>query len=822
MTCSGCEAKVKYLLESVDGVESAEISKDTSTATIKMSRHISASALQAALGGKESRYQIFEPGTKPFHGDNQSQQERHIHHPGAQYYCPMHCEGDKIYDKPGSCPVCGMNLEKVPQLSRSSAYTCPMHPEVVSDTPGTCPICGMDLVPSAAPDDDDGHYRQLLKKFYIAAGFTIPILFIAMTEMFSRGLLMNLLNQTTSNWIQLGLSIPVIYVTWMFFGRAWNSVRTRNLNMFTLIGLGTGVAFLYSMIALLVPDMFPADFRHNGATYVYFEAVAVILTLVLLGQLLEARAHSRTNSAIKALLNLVPATANQIIDGMEKQVPVEHIHVGDILRVKPGEKIPVDGIIIEGEGSIDESMITGEPIPSDKKTGDRITAGTINSTTSFLMKAEKVGSETLLAHIIKMVNDASRSRAPIQSLVDKVAAIFVPVVVIISILTFIAWIVFGSEHRYVYAFTNAIAVLIIACPCALGLATPMSIMVGVGRGAQAGILIKNAEALESLRKVDTLIVDKTGTLTEGKPSMEELQPAEGVDPTELLMLISSLNSSSEHPLAKAVVRYAVENKVTLKPVGNFISVTGKGVKGVVNDKEILLGNIKLLEIEHISVPAYLAEKAAIRQQQGKTVSFVVVDKVAAGFITISDRIKSESKDVVERLRRDGIAVVMLTGDNPQTAAAVASELNLSGFDAEMLPEDKLNKVKELQEKGKIVAMAGDGINDAPALAAANVGIAMGTGTDVAIESAEITLVRGDLSGIGKAFMLSRKVLQNIKQNLFFAFVYNILGIPIAAGVLYPFTGTLLSPMIAGAAMSISSVSVIVNSLRLKNVDLRIR
>ncbi|HEX9980908.1 MAG TPA: heavy metal translocating P-type ATPase [Flavobacterium sp.] len=824
MTCSGCEAKVKYLLEATPGVTSAEVSKDTSTAIITMNNHIETTTLQDILGGTGSRYKIFAPGSTPHlhHKEHQHHPQSHHqkHEDGSQYYCPMHCEGDKIYDKPGSCPVCGMNLEKVLHLKRPSAkFGCPMHPEVESDQPGSCPICGMDLVLMNAADEDDENYKSLLGKFYIASAFSLPILFIAMAEMFSKGLLTGITSQTNWNWIQLFLCLPVIYVTRMFFERAWFSLKSRKLNMFTLIGLGTGVAFAYSIIALVFPDAFPHDFRHNGAAYVYFEAVAVILALVLLGQLLEARAHSRTNSAIKALLNLVPETANQIIDGQEIKVPVENIHAGDFLRVKPGERIPVDGYITEGEANIDESMISGEPIPVDKKTGDKVTSGTINSVSSFIMKAEKVGTETLLSRIIQMVNDASRSRAPIQKLVDKVAGYFVPIVIAIAILTFLSWVLLGGEHRFVYGLTNAISVLIIACPCALGLATPMSVMVGIGRGAQAGVLIKNAEALENLRKVDTLIVDKTGTLTQGKPSLEEIEPTENFNREELLWLAASLNNASEHPLAKAVVRHAQEKQVRLSAVSNFTSMTGKGVKGNVDGKEILLGNIKLLIQESITIPQSLQDKAAKKQQQGKTVSFIAVDKIAAGFITISDKIKKESKETVQKLLHDGISVIMLTGDNPYTAKAVASELKLSSYEAEMLPEDKLNKIRELQQQGKVVAMAGDGINDAPALAQANVGIAMGTGTDVAIESAAVTLVHGDLSGIGKAFTLSRKVMRNIKQNLFFAFFYNVLGIPIAAGILYPFMETLLSPMIAGAAMSISSVSVILNSLRLRALKL---
>lgn len=739
-----------------------------------------------------------------------------------KYYCPMHCEGDKVYDKPGNCPVCGMNLEKVPAAPKKVQYTCPMHPEIIKDAPGSCPICGMDLIPMQPVEDDENKtYNDLLKKFKIAVLFTLPVLIIAMSDMIPDNPLLKIMQQLIWNWIQFALSIPVVfYATWMFFKRALTSIVTWNLNMFTLIGIGSGVAFIFSVIAMLFPGLFPAQFKTaSGTVFVYFEATTVILTLILLGQLLEAKAHSRTSGAIKALLKLVPSEAILLINGDEKIIPIDEIKKGDKLRIKPGEKIPVDGKLLQGIATIDEAMITGEPVPVDKKEGDSVIAGTINTTTSFVMEAEKVGAETLLSHIIQMVNDASRSKAPIQKLADKISKYFVPVVVIIAALTFISWVLFGPEPKYVYAFANAIAVLIIACPCALGLATPMSVMVGVGRGAQSGVLIKNAEALEKMNKIDTLIIDKTGTITEGKPSVEKIVAIENFNEDDLLQKISSLNKQSEHPLAAAVVKYASEKKLSFSDVKDFKTVAGKGVTGTVDGATIALGNKKLMEEINTAISESLAEQVQQEQAIGKTVSYISVNGTAAGYITITDKIKSTSKAAIEELLKNKIEVIMLTGDNASTAKAVADELNLTGFKAEYLPEDKLNEIKRLQKEGKVVAMAGDGINDAPALAQADVGIGMGTGTDVAIESAAITLVKGDLQGIVKAEKLSKAVMKNIKQNLFFAFIYNVIGVPVAAGILFPFFGILLSPMIAAAAMSISSVSVIGNSLRLRNLKL---
>ena len=632
-----------------------------------------------------------------------------------QYYCPMHCEGDKLYDKPGNCPVCGMNLEKIPTLStKKIEYTCPMHPEIIRDTSGSCPICGMDLVPKEPSENEENKtYRELLKKFKVAVVFTVPILIIAMSDLFPINPLLKIMSQGKWNWIQFALSIPVVlYATWMFFQRAWKSIITWNLNMFTLIGIGTGVAFIFSVVAMLFPDIFPQQFKtESGTVFVYFEATTVILTLVLLGQVLEARAHSRTSGAIKELLKLVPAEATLLVNGEEKIISIDDIKKENLLRIKPGEKIPVDGKVVEGESSIDESMITGEPIPVDKKVDDKVTSGTINTTKSFVMEAEKVGAETLLSHIIKMVNDASRSKAPIQKLADKISKYFVPVVVGISILTFIAWVMFGPEPRYVYGFVNAIAVLIIACPCALGLATPMSVMVGVGRGAQSGVLIKNAEALEKMNKIDTLIIDKTGTLTEGKPSVEKVIAEPGLSEDDLLQKIASLNKYSEHPLAEAIVKYGKEKKVSFSDVKDFEAIAGKGVTGTVDGKRLALGNKKLMLEINSTISENLGAQVNNEQKSGKTVSYISIDGVAVGYITITDKIKNTSKEAIESLLKNHIEVMMLTGDNASTAKAVAEELNLTGFKSEYLPEDKLKEIQRLQSEGKKVAMAGDGIND---------------------------------------------------------------------------------------------------------------
>lgn len=823
MTCDGCRNHVEETLSKVKGVSNVEVDLERAEAIIEMEQHVPISLLQEALKNDGGSYSIHNLGEHHHHSERKKQEKIKSKGTGT-FYCPMHCEGDKTYDQPGNCPVCGMDLVEEQNLSTLAGekWTCPMHPEIVKDEAGDCPICGMDLVPMQ-PDlsVEEKNYKKLLKKFWIAIIFTLPIFFIAMSEMITNNPLYNLMDQKYWNWVQFVLSIPVVfYATWMFFERAYRSIITWKLNMFTLIGIGAGIAWLFSVVGMFFPDIFPQDFKsESGAVHVYFEAATVILTLVLLGQLLEARAHGQTNSAVKELLKLAPNKATKVVEDEEIEVSISEIELKDILKVKPGEKIPVDGVITEGGSSIDESMITGEPIPVTKKIGDKISSGTINGNQSFLMKAEKIGKDTLLSQIIQMVNDAGRSRAPIQNLADKVSGYFVPVVVLISVITFIVWAIWGPEPAYVYAMVNAIAVLIIACPCALGLATPMSVMVGVGKGARNGVLIKNAEALEKMDKVTTLIIDKTGTITEGKPSVEKVGSFNNkMSESEVLQYIVSLNANSEHPLADATVKFGKENKAdTLKTTG-FNAVTGKGVEGSIGGKDVALGNPKMMEQANASMTAEVEEEAKKYQQQGKTVSFLAVDKVVVGYVVIGDKIKETSATAIKELQEKGIDVIMLTGDNHNTAQAIASELHLTSFKAGVLPEDKLKEVERLQEKGKIVAMAGDGINDAPALAKSDVGIAMGTGTDVAIESAMITLVKGDLQGIVKAKHLSHAVMKNIKQNLFLAFIYNILGIPIAAGVLFPVFGILLSPMIAALAMSFSSVSVIVNALRLRSVN----
>lgn len=822
MNCNGCREHVEKALKDVSGVITVTVDLHKAEAEIEMDSHISLETFQEALKKSGGNYGIHMPGTG--HSNNNAKKKEKPASPGTGiYYCPMHCEGEKKYDKPGNCPVCGMDLVEQPSVKKGTRYTCPMHPEIISDQPGSCPICGMDLVPMESHDiEEDITYRRLLHKFKVAVVFTVPVFLIAMSEMIHNNPLMKIMDWQYWNWVQMALSVPVVfYAAWMFFERAWRSVKTWNLNMFTLIGIGSGIAWIFSVTALLFPHLFPDQFiSHTGTVYVYFEATTVILTLVLLGQLLEARAHGKTNTAIKELLKLAPNKATKIINGTELTVALDSIEKGDLLRVKPGEKIPVDGIIKEGESTIDESMISGEPIPVDKKTGDAVISGTINGNKTFIMLAEKVGSETLLSRIIEMVNTASRSKAPIQNLADKISGYFVPVVVGISVITFIIWAIFGSEHAYVYALVNAIAVLIIACPCALGLATPMSVMVGVGKGAQSGILIRNAESLEKMNSVNTIIIDKTGTVTEGKPSVEKIVSlVPGVSEDEILQKIISLNSSSEHPLALATMQYGESKKIEILPVSDFEAVSGKGVKGILKGSYITLGNEKLMEENKVIIPIDLKEQINSEQKLGKTVSLFSENHTPTGIVVISDKIKESSRKAIQNLREEGLEVIMFTGDNEQTAKAVSESLNLDGYRAQMLPGDKMDEIKKMQSEGKKVAMAGDGINDSPALAQADIGIAMGTGTDVAIESAGITLVKGDLQGIARALILSRSVIRNIKQNLFFALCYNTLGIPLAAGVLYPFFGILLSPMIAALAMSFSSVSVITNSLRLRNVKL---
>ena len=823
MTCNGCRSHVEKTLSEIVGVSKASVNLEKAEAMIEMDAHIKLETFQEALKNDGGRYSIHKQGRH--HHIKEEKKEVPKGKGTGTFYCPMHCEGEKTYDKPGDCPVCGMDLVEEQNLSttNSEQWTCPMHPEVVKDEAGDCPICGMDLVPMEADSSaEEKAYKKLSKKFWIAVAFTLPIFFIAMSEMLANNPLYDILEQKNWNWIQFVLSIPVVfYATWMFFERAYKSIKTWNLNMFTLIGIGAGVAWLFSVFGMLFPDVFPDQFKTEfGAVHVYFEATTVILTLVLMGQLLEARAHSKTNSAVKELLKLAPNKATKIVDGEEVEVSIDKIELNDILKVKPGDKIPVDGKITEGDTTVDESMITGEPIPVNKSEGDKISSGTINGNQSFLMKAQKVGSDTLLSQIIHMVNDASRSRAPIQKLADTVSGYFVPIVVLISVLTFIVWAIWGPEPAYVYALVNAIAVLIIACPCALGLATPMSVMVGVGKGAQNGVLIKNAEALEKLDKVNTLIIDKTGTITEGKPTVEKIGSFDdNYTENEVLNYIVSLNSNSEHPLAEATVKYGKEQNAEILKSNSFSAVTGKGVEAKIDGKNVALGNPKMMEYAKADITSKMKDEAKSYQKQGKTVSYLSIDETVVGYVVIGDKIKETSAKAIKALQDKGIDVIMLTGDNHDTAKAVASELNLADFKASMLPEDKLKEVEKLQKNGKVVAMAGDGINDAPALAKSDVGIAMGTGTDVAIESAMITLVKGDLHGIVKARNLSHGVMRNIKQNLFFALIYNILGVPIAAGVLFPFFGILLSPMIAALAMSFSSVSVIVNALRLKTIKI---
>ncbi len=739
------------------------------------------------------------------------------------YICPM-CPGVES-EGPAACPKCGMALEPAapPLQATKTQYTCPMHPEILRDAPGDCPLCGMALEPTTVILDEapNPELVDMTRRFWVSLVLSVPVFVIAMADLIPGRPLDGLASERTWGWVQFVIASPV--VLWggkPFFERGWTSLVTRNLNMFTLIAIGTGVAYLYSLVATLVPGIFPDAFRGaDGSVAVYFEAAAVIITLVLLGQVLELKARSQTSNAIKALLGLAPKTARVVRpDGGEADVPLDRVHPGDMLRVRPGEKVPVDGVVIEGSSFIDESMISGEPIPVEKVAGDRVTGATVNGTGGFIMEAQRVGANSLLAQIVRMVSEAQRSRAPIQRLADVVAGYFVPVVVLAAAVTFAIWAIFGPDPAMAYAIINAVAVLIIACPCALGLATPMSIMVGTGRGATVGVLIKNAEALEILEKVDTLVVDKTGTLTEGKPRLSRVVPAAGVDEEELLRLAASLERGSEHPLAAAIVAGAQERNLALEAARDFESVTGKGVIGGVGGRRVALGNLKLLEQLDVD-PAGLDARAEDLRREGETVMFVVLDDRAAGLIGVADPIKVSTPEAIRLLQADGVKIVMLTGDNRTTAEAVGRRLGLDGIEAEVLPEQKGEVVKRLQAEGRIVAMAGDGINDAPALALAQVGIAMGTGTDVAMESAGVTLVKGDLRGIARARRLSRATMRNIRQNLFWAFIYNSLGVPIAAGVLYPIFGLLLSPMLAAAAMSFSSVSVIGNALRLRKLAL---
>lgn len=736
----------------------------------------------------------------------------------ADYVCPMCPEVRE--PKPGPCPSCGMALEpEVPVSATRTEYTCPMHPEIVRTAPGSCPICGMALEPRTvtAREEENPELRDMTLRFWVSLILTAPLLAIAMADMLRNT---PLLAGGLLAWTEFALATPVVlWGGWPFFQRGWASVVNRSTNMFTLIAMGTGVAYLYSLIATIAPGVFPASFRDmNGMPPVYFEAAAAIVTLVLLGQVLELRARSRTGAAIRALLDLSPKTARILHGGTEQDIPLEQVKVGDRLRVRPGEKVPVDGAVLEGSSAIDESMITGESLPVEKTSGSRVIGATINGTGSFIMQAERVGSETLLAQIVRMVSQAQRSRAPIQRLADRVAAWFVPTVLAVAVLTFTVWSLLGPQPRLAHALVNAVAVLIIACPCALGLATPMAIMVGTGRGASAGVLIKNAEALEILEKVDTLVVDKTGTLTVGKPSVEAVLAISGLSDVELIRLAASLEQGSEHPLGAAIVAAAKANNIPLTSVTEFQSKTGLGISGKVDGKVVAVGNEKFLADLGVRGDS-LAREAERLRADGQTVIFAAVDGRAAGVIGIADPIKGSTAGALRDLRAAGLRIVMLTGDSRAVAESVAHRLGIQECEAEVLPQQKSEIVRRLQIKGRKVAMAGDGINDAPALAQADVGIAMGTGTDVAMESGGVTLVKGDLSGIVRARKLSQATMRNIRQNLFFAFIYNSIGVPIAAGVLYPFFGLLLSPILAAAAMSFSSVSVITNSLRLRKVQL---
>ena len=731
-------------------------------------------------------------------------------------------------DKPGDCPKCGMALERNPAwvapASGKTIYTCPMHPEVQQDHPGDCPICGMPLEPmtvtAVADEEENAELRDMTRRFWIGAALTLPVFVLAMAHLIPALAAQAWADSHASRWIQFALTTPVVaWAGWPFFRRGWRSLVTRHLNMFTLIAIGVGAAYVFSAVAMLVPGIFPHAMQHGGKVGIYFEAAAVIIVLVLLGQVLELRARSRTGSAIKALLNLAPPTARKVLPGGDQEVPLDQVKVGDQLRVVPGDKVPVDGVVLEGRSNVEESMITGEPIPVEKTVGDKVIGGTVNGTGSFVMRAERVGSDTLLGQIVNMVAEAQRSRAPIQGLADKVASVFVPAVLAVSVLTFVLWMWVGPEPKLAYAIVNAVAVLIIACPCALGLATPMSIMVGVGRGAQVGVLVKNAEALERLEKVTTLVVDKTGTLTEGKPKLMDVLPTGGLDAKEFLRLVASLEQGSEHPLAASIVQGAKDQGVAIEAAKDFRSVTAGGVIGTVAGRVVMIGKPAFLRNESITGLEPLEASAVKLQEEGKTAMFVAIDGKPAGIVAVADPIKSTTAEAIGELHALGLTIVMLTGDNRRTAAAVAKTLGIDAVEAEIEPAGKVAYVKMLRAKGEHVAMAGDGINDAPALSEADVGIAMGTGTDVAMQSAGITLVKGDLRGIAKAIRLSRATMWNIRQNLFFAFVYNALGIPVAAGVLYPFFGVLLSPIIAGAAMSLSSVSVIANALRLRNVRL---
>jgi Cu+-exporting ATPase len=738
--------------------------------------------------------------------------------PGTTYTCPMHPEIEQ--DHPGSCPKCGMGLEPRVPVAPRTIYTCPMHPEIEQDHPGSCPKCGMALEPRTVTADEgpSAEYLDMRRRFWVGLVLGLPVFVIAMSGMIPGNPLHPYMG--VLNWVQLVLATPVTFwCGWPFFERAWQSVRNLSPNMFTLIALGVAAAYAYSFAATVAPNAFPAGFRMQGAVEPYFDTAAMVTVLVLLGQVLELRARGQTSAAIRALLGLAPKTARFLRpDGREEDVPLERVQPGDLLRIRPGEKVPVDGVVTEGRSTVDESMISGEPIPVEKQVDSKLIGATVNGTGMLVMKAERVGSDTLLANIVRMVSEAQRSRAPIQRVADQVAGYFVPAVILVSILTFIAWSLLAVEAPLAKALVNAVAVLIIACPCALGLATPMAIMVGTGKGAESGVLIRNAEALEILEKADTLVVDKTGTLTDGKPKLATVEPAAGFTADDLLRLAASLERASEHPLAAALVRAAEEKGLKLVAVDQFESVTGKGVVGKVEGRTVVVGNAALLADRQIDA-AELGSRAEPLRADGQTVMFAAIDGKAAGLLGVADPIRASTPEAIQLLHEDGLRIIMLTGDNQGTAQAVARKLGIDEVIAEVLPTQKGEVVRRLQSEGRVVAMAGDGINDAPALAQAQVGIAMGTGTDVAMESAGVTLVHGDLRAIARARRLSRATMRNIRQNLFLAFVYNTLGVPIAAGVLYPIVGLLISPIFASAAMSFSSLSVVGNSLRLRKLRL---
>lgn len=839
MSCEGCQKKISSALNNIEGIK-ADVNLAGNFVEITSEQEINLEKLNSEL--KNAGNYVLEDPEKPKSTEFIPPQDRVSI--SSVYYCPMECEGDKVYFVQGKrCPVCNMYCVPIEEKSEARSqksevnhvetfseklgeYYCPMFCEGDKTYPENvgCPVCGMDLVKITGNDDEseDDTYKNLQKKFWISVAFTLPVFILSMGGMFFEFPF----SSRVSGILQLIFTLPVVFFTgWFLFKRAWISFKSWNLNMFSLIGLGASSAFVYSIFALTFPSLIPHEFMQNHHEVpLYFEAVAVILTLVIFGQMLEAKAHQKTGNAIKELMNLSPKEAHIIQNNVEKNIPISEVKIGDILKVKPGEKIPVDGEIIEGNTTIDESMITGEPIPAEKKLGDKVTSGTINGNQVFLMKTEKIGKDTLLSQIIEMVNSASRSKAPIQKLTDKVSKIFVPVVIAISVLTFIFWYFFGGENRAIFALVNALAVLIVACPCALGLATPMSVMVGIGKGARNGILIKNAEALEEMEKVNVIITDKTGTLTEGKASLMHLF-SENIPENEALQLAASLNKNSEHPLSQAVLNKAkffdsAQND-NLKEVKNFENISGRGILGEIDGKKLFLGNIHYLKENNFEITESLQGKSQNLENEANTVSYLTIDGKAVAVFGFKDKIKENAKSAIKSLQNKGIEVIMMTGDNEATAKHVAESLGIKKYFANCLPQDKINEVKNLQNQGKIVAMTGDGINDAPALAQANVGIAMGTGTDIAMNSAEITLLKGDISGVAKSKILSEKMMKNVKENLFFAFAYNTLGIPIAAGLLYPIFGVLLSPMFAAAAMSFSSVSVIANSLRLNNVKLKI-